>query len=148
LSRVATAVFGDTVWAMRIPAVFAIAVAIVLAALTTRELGGGRTAQTLSAWGFGFAALPLITGHLFITATLDFALWAAVLLCVTRALLRQAPRYWLVAGAMVGISLYNKRRSPCCWSVSPLAPPPWSAGCSVGLGCGVASVPCLSGCPT
>jgi hypothetical protein len=108
LARAATAVFGDTVWAMRIPATVLIAVAILLSALTTRELGGGRTAQGLSAFGFGFAALPLITGHLLITATMDFALWAAVLLCFTRALLRSKPEWFLVTGAIVGVSLYNK----------------------------------------
>jgi hypothetical protein len=85
-----------------------IAAAIILAALTTRELGGGQLAQALSSWGFAFCALPLVTGHLLVTATVDFALWAAVLLCVTRALLRDAPRWWLAAGAVAGVSMYNK----------------------------------------
>jgi hypothetical protein len=108
IAKAAIAVLGDTLWAIRVPATLAIAVAIVLAALTTRELGGGRTAQALSAWSFGFATLPLVTGHLFVTATVDFALWAAVLLCVTRALLRPDPRWWLAAGAVVGLCTYNK----------------------------------------
>jgi 4-amino-4-deoxy-L-arabinose transferase-like glycosyltransferase len=108
MAKLAVAVFGDTPAGMRVPAVLMIAAAIVLAALTTRELGGGRLAQALSAWGFAFCALPLVTGHLLVTATVDFALWAAVLLCVTRALLNDEPRWWLVAGAVVGVSMYNK----------------------------------------
>jgi Dolichyl-phosphate-mannose-protein mannosyltransferase len=49
----------------------------------------------------------MVLGHVMLTATVDFALWAAVLLVIARALLRQEPR-WLVAGILVGISTYNK----------------------------------------
>jgi hypothetical protein len=93
---------------MRIPAIVAYAVAVLLAALITRELGGGRGAQALSAWAFAVAAIPMAFGHMLITATLDFPLWSAILLCVTRALLRPAPRWWLAAGALVGLAMYNK----------------------------------------
>jgi hypothetical protein len=108
LARGASALFGDTLWGMRIPAVLAVALATVIVALTTRELGGGALAQGLSAWAYVFCGLPLVMGHVMITATVDFALWAAVLLFVARALLRDEPRWWLAAGAVVGISMYNK----------------------------------------
>jgi 4-amino-4-deoxy-L-arabinose transferase-like glycosyltransferase len=108
LAKLSTIIFGDTVWGLRIPAVIMIAVAIVLAAATTRELGGDRTAQAFAAWGFAFATMPLVTGHLLITATADFALWAGALLCVARALLRGQPRWWFAAGTVVGIAMYNK----------------------------------------
>jgi 4-amino-4-deoxy-L-arabinose transferase-like glycosyltransferase len=108
IARVAVAVLGDTLASLRAPALLFIAAAVVLAALTTRELGGGRTAQALSAWAFAFGALPLTTGHLLVTATVDFALWAAVLLCAARALLRDEPRWWLAAGLVIGVSTYNK----------------------------------------
>jgi hypothetical protein len=107
LAKASIAIFGDTVWALRLPAVLAIAGAIVLTALITRELGGGTTAQTLAAWGFGFAGFPLSTGHTFVTATVDLVFWSGVLLLVTRALLRD-PRWWLAAGALTGVALYNK----------------------------------------
>ena len=93
---------------MRIPAVLCVAIAILLTALTTRELGGGGWAQGLSAWGFGFAGLPLVAGHVLLTATVDLAVWAGVILCVVRALLRAEPRWWLAAGALVGLGLFNK----------------------------------------
>ena len=108
LARGASALFGDNPAAMRIPAVACVAVAILLSALTARELGGGRAAQALAAWSFGLAGLTLVSGHLMNTGTVDLALWAAVLLCVTRAQLRDNPRWWLVAGTLVGLSLYNK----------------------------------------
>jgi hypothetical protein len=108
LARIATRLFGDTPLGMRVPAIVLIGVAVVLAVLTTRELGGGRLAQALSAWGFAFCSLPLVTGHLLVTATVDFALWAAALLFVAKAMLRDQPRWWLAVGAVVGISTYNK----------------------------------------
>jgi 4-amino-4-deoxy-L-arabinose transferase-like glycosyltransferase len=108
LARASIALFGDTVWAMRLPATVCVVAAIVLTALVTRELGGGRGAQALCAWGYGFAAVPLLFGHIMLTATVDLPVWAAVLLFALRALLRNEPRWWLAAGAVTGLSLYNK----------------------------------------
>ncbi len=108
LARAAIGLFGDTVWAMRIPAVGFVAATILLAVLTTRELGGGRAAQGLSAWGIAFATLPLVFGHVLFTGTVDLVVWAAVILFVVRALLRHEPRWFLAAGAAAGVGLYNK----------------------------------------
>jgi len=108
LARTATAVFGDTVWALRLPAIACLLGAVLLAVLVTRELGGGRGAQALCAWGLAFSALPLTFGHTLLTASVDLVAWIAVLLLATRALLRDEPRWWLAAGALVGLSLANK----------------------------------------
>ncbi|WP_344133190.1 glycosyltransferase family 39 protein [Luedemannella flava] len=108
LARAAHDLFGQTVWGLRVPAILAFAATVLLVALTTRELGGGRGAQALSAWAVAFAAVPVASGHLLVTTTLDLPLWAAVLLCATRALLRDQPRWWLAAGALVGLAMYNK----------------------------------------
>jgi hypothetical protein len=108
LARLAIEAFGDTVWALRLPALVFAAAATLITALTTRELGGGRTAQSLSAFGFAFAPLTLVAGHLLSTASLDLVVWAAVILFAVRALLRDQPRWWLAAGAVVGLGLYNK----------------------------------------
>jgi 4-amino-4-deoxy-L-arabinose transferase-like glycosyltransferase len=108
IARAMRNVLTDATWAVRIPATLATMTAVVVVALLTRELGGGRAAQTLSAWGFAFAALPVILGHALLTATLDMPVWPAVVLFVVRALNRSEPRWWLATGAVVGVSLYNK----------------------------------------
>jgi len=108
LARTATAVFGDTIWALRLPAIACLLGAVLLAVLVTRELGGGRGAQALCAWGLAFSALPLTFGHTLLTASVDLVVWIAVLLLATRALLRDEPRWWLAVGALVGLSLANK----------------------------------------
>jgi Dolichyl-phosphate-mannose-protein mannosyltransferase len=108
LAHLSTEVFGNRIWALHIPAILCAALSILLTALTTREFGGGRWAQGLSAWGFAFAALPLVNGHTLLTGTVDLAVWAAVLLFVARALLRARPVWYLAAGIVVGLGLYNK----------------------------------------
>ena len=100
---------ADTTWALRIPAtVFAVA-SVPVVVLVTRELGGGRGAQTLCAWGYAFASSPLVFGHVLLTSSLDVAVWPAVALLIIRGLLRpQEPRWWWAAGIVVGLSTYNK----------------------------------------
>ena len=107
LARVSTAIFGDSLWALRLPALVCVLVTIFLLALIARELGGGRAAQIFAALG-GAATFPLIAGHVLVTSTVDLVVWSAVILCVLRALLRDQPRWWLAAGVLVGLGLYNK----------------------------------------
>lgn len=108
LARLADAAFGGSVWGLRIPATVCVVAAVLLAALLARELGGGALAQALSALGLGTGAATLIFGHVLLTATLDLVVWLAVILCAARALLRDRPRWWMAAGAVVGLGLYNK----------------------------------------
>ena len=107
LGRASTALFGDNLWALRLPAAVTLATVAVLIALICRELGGGRGPQILAAC-VAFTAFPMIGGHTLATATIDLAVWSAVILFVTRALLRDEPRWWLAAGTTVGLGLYNK----------------------------------------
>jgi 4-amino-4-deoxy-L-arabinose transferase-like glycosyltransferase len=93
---------------VRLPATLAAVSAVLVLALVAREMGGGRAAQGLAAWGYAFAALPLIMGHALLTSTLDLPVWPAVLLFVVRARLRGNPRWWLAAGAVAGLSMYDK----------------------------------------
>ncbi|MEU6248674.1 glycosyltransferase family 39 protein [Glycomyces sp. NPDC047010] len=107
LGHASIALFGDTVQAFRIPAILCMVGVLWLAALITRELGGGRAAQALCVWGLAFAGVALAFGHTLSTATVDLLVWVAVLLFVIRALMRD-PRWWLAVGAATGIGLYNK----------------------------------------
>lgn len=94
-------------WALRLPATLATAVSVVILALVCRELGGGRGAQALTAWGYAFAAMPLMLGHILLTSTIDLPLLLLVTLAVLRAV-RGSPRAWLAAGALAGLTAYNR----------------------------------------
>lgn len=107
LARTLTDLVADEVWALRVPATVAAATAVVLLAVLTRELGGGRRAQTIAAWGYAGSASILMFGHVLLPASLDLALWLGILLAAARATLRD-PRCWLVAGALIGLTTWNR----------------------------------------
>ncbi|WP_161988556.1 glycosyltransferase family 39 protein [Pedococcus bigeumensis] len=98
---------ADQPWALRLPATVATALSVVVIALICRELGGGRGAQALAAWGYAFAALPLMLGHVLLTSTVDLLLLALVVLAVLRAT-GGSPRWWLAAGGIAGVATYNR----------------------------------------
>lgn len=100
--------FSDQPWALRVPATLATLLSVYVLALVTREFGGGRRAQALCAWAYSFAAIPLVMGHVLLTSTIDLPVWPAVVLFIARAQLRRQPAWWLAAGAVVGVSMYNK----------------------------------------
>ncbi|MFE3768088.1 glycosyltransferase family 39 protein [Streptomyces sp. CB02959] len=106
--RAAMAVFGDSMWAIRVPAVLCAAVVTVLGAMIAAELGGSRRAQTLTAFGVATSTMVLSFGHWILTTSFDTVAWAAVLLCAVRALRRGEGRWWLWAGLVVGAGLYAK----------------------------------------
>ncbi|KAA9380954.1 glycosyltransferase family 39 protein [Microbispora cellulosiformans] len=113
IARLSTAVFGDTVVALRIVPSLCAGALVVLAALVARELAArdsetGRSAQVLAAAGTAGAVLPLLAGHSLLTLTPDLVLWLAVTLCLLRVLLRGDGRYWLWTGLLAGITSYNR----------------------------------------
>jgi len=108
LVRTMSRLVADEVWAIRIPATLCLAGSVLVIAAITREVGGGRLAQTISAWGYAFGALPLAMGHVMLTASIDLIVWPLTTLFVIRALLRNEPRWWLAAGILIGLSTYNK----------------------------------------
>ncbi|WP_295692295.1 glycosyltransferase family 39 protein, partial [Lapillicoccus sp.] len=107
LARTMAAVV-DQPWAMRVPATLICVATVLLVALITREVGGGARAQGLAAWGYAFAAFPLVFGHLLLTVTVDLLAWQAVTLRVIRAVLRDDGRAWLWAGVVAGAATWNK----------------------------------------
>lgn len=108
LARLSTGLFGDTLVAIRIPAMLAAAAVVVVVALLVREFGGRAGAQALGAWGVGFSMVPLSSGHVLLTASVDVVVWLLVLLFAAKALLRDQPRWWLAVGVAVGVGFYNK----------------------------------------
>jgi hypothetical protein len=108
LARLTRHLIADQTWALRIPATIASVLSVLVIALIAREVGGGRLAQTLAAWGYAFAGFPLAFGHILLTTTIDEPVWLAVLLFIIRAVRRNEERSWLIAGVLVGLGLYNK----------------------------------------
>ena len=108
LVRVFTDAFGDNLFALRIPAILSLVITLFIVAAIARELGGGPAAQLISAVGT-VAPFPLIAGHVLLTASPDMVFWTLTILFIVRALLRNEPRWWLWAGLVVGVALWNKQ---------------------------------------
>jgi hypothetical protein len=108
LVRASTSVFGDSLWALRLPAILCAAATIVIVALICRELGGRAYGQTIAAIAVS-ASFLLVAGHVLLTATPDMVIWTLAILFIVRALLRERDRWWIWAGVVVGIGLYNKQ---------------------------------------
>lgn len=99
---------ADEPWAVRLPATLAATLTTFVLVAIVRELGGGRAAQVLCAWGYASTSIALAFGHVMLTTSIDLLVWPLVCLCILRAVVREQPRWWVCAGLVVGLSMYNK----------------------------------------
>ncbi|MEY2430935.1 MAG: hypothetical protein QOC92_660 [Acidimicrobiaceae bacterium] len=120
LYRVGETLFGSSQTGIHtVPALLA-GVLVIVGALTARELGGGRTAQIITAAGVAVSPMFLTTSHFLSTVTADILLWSIGLLLIARLLRMGDQRLWLAIGAVAGIGLLNKN-TMLFWAVGVLA---------------------------
>src|SRR5258706_10911597 len=105
-ARISLILFGTSLVGFRFFAALAQAVAVVLAGLMARELGGGRTAQLVAA----AAAIPfcLAGGALMQYVSFDYLLWVLTAYFVVRLLSSEDPRWWLAIGSSIGLGMMTK----------------------------------------
>ncbi|QUQ63905.1 Dolichyl-phosphate-mannose-protein mannosyltransferase [Kutzneria sp. CA-103260] len=108
IAGASTSLFGDTLWALRMPAALAYAVLLALVWLIARELGGRPDTRLLAVIGAGLGPFTLSSATVLFTNAFDIPLWMAASLFVIRALRRSDGRWWLAAGATAGLATYNK----------------------------------------
>ena len=104
LTRI-TDILGVSPTAIRIIPALAGGTIVIMAARLAALFGAGRFGRVLAALITACAPVLLGAVHIGNTTPLDLLAWTAVLLCVTTALLRHRPRWWLVAGAAAGLGL-------------------------------------------
>jgi hypothetical protein len=81
---------------------------MLLAGLMTRELGGSRPAQLLSALAVAIAPVSLIQGSLFQYVSFDYLWWVLLAYLAIRLLKSDDPRWWLALGAVIGLGMLTK----------------------------------------
>jgi Dolichyl-phosphate-mannose-protein mannosyltransferase len=103
-----TDIFGTNPTAIRILPALAGGAIVVIAARLAALYGAGRVGRIIAA--LGTACAPVLMGalHTGNTTPYDLLAWAVVLLCVSTALLRDRPRWWLGAGAAAGVGLQDE----------------------------------------
>ena len=119
VARLALELFGSAPAAVRFFTALAQCIAMVLAGLMARELGGGRWAQIVTALAVAVSPVSMSAGHLFQYVSFDF-LWAVVTVYFVIRLLNSGnPRWWLAIGAAIGLGLMT--RYTIAWLVAGLA---------------------------
>jgi hypothetical protein len=108
LEHIGLYLFGVSLVGLRLFAVLAQAVAIVVTGLMARELGGGRLAQVAAAASVALSPLPLFEGTEFQYTSFDYLWWVLVAYFIIRLLKTDDPRWWLAIGAVVGVGLMTK----------------------------------------
>jgi hypothetical protein len=108
LDRLQIAAFGDSLPAIRVVPALLFGLAVLLAALVARELGGGTRAQVLAAAATASSAFALAIGHLLHTGTVDLVTWMAVCWLVIRVRRTAQDRWWLPIGLIAGLGLLAK----------------------------------------
>src|SRR3954452_17020423 len=100
---------GGNLWVFRLIPALLVGATVVLAALTSRELGGSARDQAWTATAVALCSTILGAGHLFSTTTFDLALTTACVLLLVRALAvpDQLGR-WVVLGVVAAVALEVK----------------------------------------
>lgn len=101
-------VLGSSLLALHLLPTLAHLGAIVFCALLARELGGGRSAQGLSALAALVASVYLGAASNYSLYIFDVALWAGAALVLAQIANGSSPRAWLLLGALLGVGLLNK----------------------------------------
>jgi 4-amino-4-deoxy-L-arabinose transferase-like glycosyltransferase len=108
IARLALALFGPSLVGLRLFAALAQSIAIVLAGLMTRSLGGSRWAQSVTALAVGIGPVPLIQGAMFQYTSFDYLWWVFIAFLVIRLLTSEDARWWVGIGAAVGLGMMTK----------------------------------------
>ena len=108
LEHIGLSLFGLSLVGLRLFSVLAQSAAIVLTGLMARELGGGRLAQIVAASSVALSPLPMFEGTEFQYSSFDYLWWTLAAYAIVRVLRSGNRRWWLLAGAALGLGLETK----------------------------------------
>jgi hypothetical protein len=108
VEHIGLGLFGLSMVGLRLFSVLAQAVAVVVAGLMAKELGGTRLAQTTAALAVAFSPLPLFSGTEFQYTSFDLLWWVLIAYFTVRLLKSDNPRWWLAIGGTIGLGLLTK----------------------------------------
>ncbi len=108
VAKIVLAVFGDSLYALRVLPALAAAFTVVLAGLLARRLGAGAVAMGVAMLGLALAPFYLAVGDLLTMNAFEPLLWLGTAYLFMRADEENAWHLWLGLGAVAGLGLINK----------------------------------------
>lgn len=108
LARIELALFGTSLIGFRCFAAIACGLIAVLTGFMARAIGGDRKAMLVSAFAASIGGAVFFTGSFMSYMSFDLLWWVATAWCVVRLLDSRDPRWWLGAGAFIGLGLMTK----------------------------------------
>lgn len=108
IARIGLELFGPSLVWLRFLASLAQAVAIVLAGLMARAMGGGRFAQLTAAAAVAIAPVAMAAGLMLHYLSFDYLWWVLTAYGVVRLCKTANPRWWLLIGAAIGLGMMTK----------------------------------------
>ncbi|MFI1657350.1 glycosyltransferase family 39 protein [Streptomyces sp. NPDC020472] len=108
VAKAEMAVFGDNLLGFRVVPALLASLAVLLAPLIARELGGGSRAQTLAGLMAFASGLVMYTGHIMGTNNWDELSWITVTWLLIRMVRTRDTRLWWAIGVVVGVGLTAK----------------------------------------
>ena len=107
-ARLGLELFGESLRGLRVLPAIAQGIAMVLAGLMARDMGGKRNAQILSTFAVFIAPVSLFGGTVIMYFAFDYLWWILVAFFLVRLLATDDARYWLGIGAGIGVGMMTK----------------------------------------
>lgn len=108
IAKLARALFGDSLYAIRLLPAVAAAATVALTGRLTRRLGGGLVAQSLAMLGIALAPFYLAVGNLLTMNAFEPLFWIGSAYLFLRADEDDLPVQWAGLGLVAGLGLINK----------------------------------------
>lgn len=112
IGRLVLDIFGASLAALRFTGALAVAIALWLTGLMTRDLGGKRPAQLIAMFATATAPIVLFDTKFFSYQDFDFLWWVLTTFCILRLIQTENPRWWLAIGATLGLGMMTKYSIP------------------------------------
>ncbi len=108
LERIALSLFGLSLVGLRMFSVIAQFIALIVAGLMAKELGGNRWAQVVSLICVGLSPLPIFNATEFQYSSFDFLWWVLAAYFIIRLLKSEDQRWWIAIGVTLGLGMQTK----------------------------------------
>ena len=108
VAKVALALFGDSLYGLRLLPAVAAAATVVVTGRITRRLGGGLFAQAIAMLGIALAPFYLAIGNLLTMNAFEPLLWVGAAYLFFKANENDRPLTWVALGTVMGLGLINK----------------------------------------